>query len=458
VVIAPVVASPIPVAQDAKAELEKKKAEVDENDAGALFELALWADGQGLRTDSKRLLRKVIKVDKNHKEARQLLGYVWFDDRWVTKREKERLERKKEEEEKLAQGLRKWRGEWVPVEDYEMYEKGLVPMEVEGQRKWVTPEDKERIEKGMFLHDSGQWITKEEKAQIDQGMILKTVDGERKVVSREEADELSATFDNRYKLEREYIKLESTCHYDFLQNAMVHADKSVQQVYSLLDLSMPEDFVKVDLILVKDADDYRRLGEGVQDNNDAVMSSTYSAFTHQDPGSGRFLGITQFGGLAEGDPGANENYARIMLRHAAADATLRNIGYNEQVPRWFQIGIGAYCSRYWDPLNSTGISLLGQWSMSNLQREGGTLKLKSFFDSFSVSTQTILQCGLIVSFLNHGSIVPKKVAEQWDKVKEAMKASDEAAVAKEFVRLEIALATKDAEKAFENYSDQLMKG
>ena len=370
--------------EEAKAELERRKEEVDETDAEAMFALALWADGQGLKTDSKRILRKVIKVDKDHKEARTMLGYVWFEDRWVTKREKERLERKKEEAEKEAQGLKKWRGEWVPIEDYDMYQQGLVPVEAEGVRKWVTPEDKERIEKGMFLYN-GEWITPEEKENYDKGMF-KVGD---QWVNKEEADQLHQDITNPWRLERDLVKLNTTCRRDFADDAMVHADRSVQRAYTLLDVPIPDDFVKIDLWMVKEQADYQQLGDGVQDNNDAVMSSTYATFTFQDPNSGRFAGVTAYGGLADADQAGNDNYSRLMLRHAAADTAVRNIGFNEQVPRWLQIGIGSYCGRFWDPVHADGVARLGAWSVGALQREGGLLKMKSFFDSFSVSKQAI---------------------------------------------------------------------
>jgi hypothetical protein len=438
-----------------KAEFEKKKAELDENDAEAVFALAMWADANGLRTDSKRLLRKVIKVDENHKEARELLGYVLYEDRWVTKREQERLERKKEEEEMEAKGFRRWRDEWVPTADYEKYEQGLVPVEQEGQTKWVTPEDKERIEKGMFLYKS-QWITPDQKEKLDAGYFF--VNGD--FVDEETANKLHDDVTNMWDFERDYVKLKTTCNYDFADAAMTHADRAIGQAYKILGVPAPEgdEFVKADLIMVKETTDYQQLGDGIQDNNDANMSSVYETFSFIDPNTGRVRGVAKFTVLDEGNPDGNENYSRMILRHCAVDTAMRNLGYNEQMPRWFQLGLATYCGRYWDPMHNDGVTLLGSWSVNALQREGGLIKLSNFFDSFAVSKQSVLQTGLIVSFLNHSQELPKKLSDQWAKVLESLKAGEGDDIQKAFVKLEIQLATKDAQKAFEAYADQLLKG
>lgn len=437
--------------EDPKAELEQKKAEVDDKDPAAMFELAQWAESKGLKTDAKRLLRKVIKLDKNHKEARESLGYVWFEERWVTQREKERLERKSEEEAMLAKGLRKWRGEWVPLEDYEMYERGLVPYEADGQRQWVTPIEKERREKGMIVYH-GMWILPEEQENVDKGLFKV---GEE-WVDKAKANEMRTDSSNPWEFEHDLVKFRTTCDYDFSQIAMQHADKAVEQAYQILDLTRTDEYVKNDLIMVMKTEDYQQLGQNVQDNNDALMSSVYETFCVQDPNSGRFNGVALYTTVDESNKSNNDNMSRLILRHAAAESAIRNAGFTEQIPRWFQCGVGTYCSRFWDPFVADGIEKLGGWSVGALHREGGMVKMKSYFDAFSISRQTILQSGLLVSFLMHGKL-PKKVESQWGKVREALKGEDAEVVAKEFVRLEIQLASKQAEEALESYADQLLR-
>src|SRR5688572_7827717 len=100
-------AAPAAAVQDAKAELEKKLAAIDRKDAEAVFGVAVWAEQNSLKTDSKRLLREVIKVNPDHAKARELLGYEKFGDKWLTKREIEREKEKAKEAEMAAQGMKK---------------------------------------------------------------------------------------------------------------------------------------------------------------------------------------------------------------------------------------------------------------------------------------------------------------------------------------------------------------
>ena len=83
--------------KDPKAQLEEKEKAIDAKDAKGFYELAKWADENGLKTDSKRLARKVIKIDPEHVEARAMLGYQKYDGKWLTSREVEREKAKKED-------------------------------------------------------------------------------------------------------------------------------------------------------------------------------------------------------------------------------------------------------------------------------------------------------------------------------------------------------------------------
>ena len=97
--------------KDPKAQLEEKEKAIDAKDAKGFYELAKWADENGLKTDSKRLARKVIKIDPEHVEARAMLGYQKYEGKWLTSREVEREKAKKEDADKEKLGLKKWKNE-----------------------------------------------------------------------------------------------------------------------------------------------------------------------------------------------------------------------------------------------------------------------------------------------------------------------------------------------------------
>lgn len=444
-----VVALPVAPQDDVKAEFEQKKAAVDENDAEALFELSLWAEANGLKTDYKRLLRKVIKVDKNHRQARELLGYVEYDGRWVTKREMERLEKKKEEAAMEAKGLRKYEGEWYPAAEVEKMEKGLFKVEVNGEEKWVTRRDKERIEQGLVQY-KGQWITAEEKANVDKGLFKVGDDW----LTEEEANGHHASLENPWEIDGTYSNMITTCERGFGNKALVQAKKSIERSYQVIGMPMPEEFAKINLMMVRTVDDYNAIGQAAQDDMDAAMSSSYGCFSFEDPNSATYVGVVHFTVLDESQPEKNEQFTQYLVRHAAAEAAIRNVGWNEELPRWFVTGTATYVERYWDPFNANGVKILGAWSAQALNREGGLMKLQSFFEPFTINRQTLLQSGLLISYLTHGQL-PESVSEQWEKVKGIMVTEDQKGLAKEFLRLESVLAKE--EKAFQDYADSLLR-
>jgi hypothetical protein len=426
---------PVATTQDAKAQLEEKLKNTDQKDPNALFAVAKWADENGLKTDSKRLARMVIKLDPEHAEARAMLGYQKYEGKWLTSREIDREKAKKEEADKEKLGLKKWKNEWVPKEDYEKLEKGLVAVTVNGDKKWVTPVEKERIDKGMTLVD-GAWITPEEKEHLAKGEF-KVGD---KWVTEDEANKVHSEFTNPWELEGEHCALTTTCKRKFAKDAVRQADLTIKETYRLLGMELPKQPTKISLIMVKDLADYNTLGgnQGL-DAREAAMSSNGATFTMPDQNTGRSIGVTMYEVLDEKNEGGNDIYSSGHLRFAAAAATMKNMTF------------AAYVERYWRPVpaSTKDCKSLARWSSSSLDTQGGMVPLKNYFEPFVVTKQTILQSGLIVSYLVNGTAGPK-VAEQWKKCLDSFKAEKQKGLEKGFVKLEI-LLQKDGDKEIDAY-------
>lgn len=434
-------------AQDAKAELEKKLAAIDRKDAEALFGVAMWAEQNNLKTDSKRLLREVIKVNPDHAQARELLGYEKFDGKWLTKREIEREKAKAEEAEKAAKGLKKWKDQWVPADEYEKLEKGLVKYEADGEVKWVTPEQKERLVKGMVLYD-GLWMTKEDVEHRRAGEF-KIGD---KWLKEDEANKVHADFSNPWVLESDYCELTTTCSYEFARKAMISGDKAIERAYQIIGLPLPApaDFQKVKVIMVKDIADYSQLGNQVQDATDASMSSVWSTFILTDATTGRFGGVTIYEVLQQGNDSGNDNFSLGHVRFAAAAAAVRNIELADAPSPWFSFGIASYVERYWVAGSEKDNQAWAKWTLSTLMKEGGLIDLKNFFDPFTTSRQSILQAGAVIGYLAYGQNKPKKLEELWQKVRESFKKPKEKGLTKDFIKLETELG-KSGQKEFDAY-------
>lgn len=90
------------VALQAQAEREKLDGPAR---ADRWFELAAWALEQDLPRSRLEALQQTVAADPDHAKAREALGYVRFDGRWVTGSERHR-----------AMGLVQYEGQWVTPE------------------------------------------------------------------------------------------------------------------------------------------------------------------------------------------------------------------------------------------------------------------------------------------------------------------------------------------------------
>ena len=52
--------------------------------ADEMFELALWAQDEGLIRYVNPVLTRTIEIDPDHRQARSLLGFVYYEGQWMT--------------------------------------------------------------------------------------------------------------------------------------------------------------------------------------------------------------------------------------------------------------------------------------------------------------------------------------------------------------------------------------
>jgi hypothetical protein len=70
--------------------LEKRKA-VDEDDAEARYRLGLWCEEHELREEAEKEFEAAVEADPDHPGARRKLGFVRFEEEWVTERRRWQL-------------------------------------------------------------------------------------------------------------------------------------------------------------------------------------------------------------------------------------------------------------------------------------------------------------------------------------------------------------------------------
>ena len=66
-------------------------------DADKLFEVAKWAKTQKLQEDATRIMTAVLKLNPDHRATHEALGNVQHEGKWMTAKEAENLQKKKEE-------------------------------------------------------------------------------------------------------------------------------------------------------------------------------------------------------------------------------------------------------------------------------------------------------------------------------------------------------------------------
>jgi hypothetical protein len=164
-------ASPSPsVVQDTKkddAEFEKRRNEAGD-DVSKLWKLYEWCKQTAREKDGKATLRKIVKIDPNHKEANLALGNVFYDGKWFPNDKKiEEYKKEKEAKTKKDQGLVEWKGQWVPAADVPYLEKGLTK---DADGKWVDADVAKKLAEGWVRDPDQQWIPPNEKENLDKGL------------------------------------------------------------------------------------------------------------------------------------------------------------------------------------------------------------------------------------------------------------------------------------------------
>jgi hypothetical protein len=88
---------------------DDRAAKLTPQDVNGWRELARWASGQGLTKQSHQAYEKVLAIAPNDKEAKEAMGFVMVDGRWMT-----------EEESYRARGYVNLGGEWMTPSEAQM--------------------------------------------------------------------------------------------------------------------------------------------------------------------------------------------------------------------------------------------------------------------------------------------------------------------------------------------------
>lgn len=99
-------------------DFDERRATIDE-DAASYARLGAWAERRGLKRHARESFEKALELDPENESARRALGFVRFQDKWLTR-----------EEVNLAMGLVRHEGRWVTPAERLLHETAEVESEL----------------------------------------------------------------------------------------------------------------------------------------------------------------------------------------------------------------------------------------------------------------------------------------------------------------------------------------
>jgi hypothetical protein len=435
------------VPQDDWSDDYKKRRKAAGDDVKALWELYEYCDAYGHDKESKSCLRRIVKLDENHRKAREALGHIKFDGKWF-KTEKLVEQYKKENEERIAKekGLVKYDGEWTPEADVPYLERGMVR---DADGNWVSSEEQERLEAGWTRQDL-IWVSPDEKANVAAGKWKCGEDW----LELKEADEYHKKLGRFWVIPSDHFVTHSTCSREVALRAIGSMEQTFRNLARIFGRSPDR---PINVVVLRSADQYGAFAAGDQDAERRPAEGSGLSSVHH-----AFFADTWFGeefefmsaGVAYWDASsdAGNSFGPFAVRHAAGHSYVDAVdpstkavealrksqgqleGYvdsfweEKQVPMWFRYGAASFVERYYvDNLVAQGGDPLWarNWALQNLRSRGGLQPLEKIFefgvtpDDPKTSEMLISQAGFLVAFILDGKCPP--VIEKHQAVKQALR-------------------------------------
>ena len=427
-------------------EYDKRRKEAGD-DVEKLWALYEWCDAYGKKSEARRTLIRIVKLEPNHRPAHEALGHVEYDGQWFTSEKKlEAYKKEKEEREAKEKGLVKYEGEWVPAEHVPYLERGLVRDE---EGRWLSAEDYERIQEGWTRQDL-VWVAPDEKDKVAQG-LWKCGDDWKTL---EQANAYHSELGKWWVIPSEHYVAYSTCDREIAKQALECMEDAFNDFVRAFGRAPDR---PLNVVVLRDVPQYQAFangGEGWPQLTDSRANSSihYAYFADVFFGDEGFMGA----GVAYWDASDPNGaaYGNHAARHAAgqafveafdpstkavaevvekggepSEAFVTSFWEEKALPLWLRFGIATYGERYYvDPHVESGGNpyWTREWSVQNIQNRGGMRPLERIF-AFELSPdeasrqdaqKLINESGLLVAFVLDGECAP--VTERYQALKVAL--------------------------------------
>jgi hypothetical protein len=414
-------------------ELTKRKKEAGK-DPVALWKVYEWCKEQKKEKEGKAILKDILKIDPNHKEANIALGNLYYDGKWFENQKKiDEYKKQKEDEAKLAQGLVQYKGEWVPKEDVPYLEKGLVKDSV---GEWVTPDVAKKVDEGWVKQDL-EWVPPAEKENIAKN-LWKCGD---QWLAIADANKYHSDHTQPWKIPFGHYVVWTTCDRDVVTTKMKpQLDSACEDLEKIYD---NKTHAPVKLFVLRNKDEYGAFAAGDREdgsdtNDSSGMSSAYYAYladAYFDDDGSENMGVTFWDDSTKDDAQWGVQHVRNALGLSFAEtldpspvavAALQKTGRMEKsytkkfeeekrLPAWYRYGAAAYVERWYsDTTVAAGGNMkwAKEWSLKMLLKAGGLRPLKQVLacnlhpKDPDDTAKMINETGLVMAFVVDGNCAP----------------------------------------------------
>jgi hypothetical protein len=264
--------------------LEREKA-LKSRDVDGMYELGVWAKENGLVREGETLLKKVLRVDRNHVKANEALGNEMVNGKWIDAADAAKARAKELEKVYKARGWKEHKGEWMSPAAHHRAKTEMVQV----QGHWVTENQRKKIEAENLTWVEGEWYTPEEKARIDAGERRRG--GKWKEVL--ELDTTHRELSNPWIVKGEFVEIRSNARHKDVARVLVAAENAYRTLSDIFGEDHRDlyDDKKGPLIIIlgRTNEDYRFLGTTApRGDRESYRSSGYGQFfaASYEPGRG----------------------------------------------------------------------------------------------------------------------------------------------------------------------------
>lgn len=437
----PVSGPPAPSAED----IAKFRSElaVAGGDPAKLWELHLVWKSSKKDFLAECALRKLLRVEPDHLQARAALGHERVGDRWFTSlAARDRYRVGQDPAVAPTRGLVKRKSGWVHPEEVALLAKGLSKDSTTGE--WLSGDDREKLAKGWARQDL-EWIAPADVGSLDVG--LWRADGEW--LDLPSANQRHASIDSMWRIPTHEIELHTTCDRDVGLRAIEHMGRALDDLRRVFGV---EPMLPLSVALLREEEQYDRFAFGDVDGRRRASHGGRLYTIHYGvvaeswfpPSDGRRatsgIGVGYWDAYVPNGDSYGVHSARLAVGLSfveALDPSPKAVkaalaggpkadyyaAYQAEklLPAWLRYGGAVYAERYF---NDASVGEGGdrwwarKWSIENIARMGGLDDLDTVFafqldaDKRDASRKLLNEAGLIVAFLVDSECAPVRAAHE----------------------------------------------